>query len=267
MGSMIRGIDHLVIACADPAAAAVELESGIGLAATGGGRHEGAGTYNRIAWLADGSYLELVGIEDRAAAASAHALSDVLFPILDRGGGLAAYALADDDIETTVEALRAAGSAIGPVTHGSRRRDDGELVEWWMAHPPPELARRGLPFLIQHAYAGSEWGSLALADRATFRHPIGSPVVLARIDLATDDPPGLAALYHEHLGLEFWAVADLAVGGIGRHTVRLVPTRAIDAPAAVTLGADVDGPRTMDALGVRFDVERVELPLIAPSRT
>ena len=65
---MIRGIDHLVIACADPDAAARELEEAIGIAATGGGRHVGRGTFNRIAWLADGSYLELIGVDDRDAA-------------------------------------------------------------------------------------------------------------------------------------------------------------------------------------------------------
>ena len=65
---MIRGIDHLVIACADPDAAATELESNLGLTAAGGGRHQGLGTFNRIVWLADGSYLELIGVEDREAA-------------------------------------------------------------------------------------------------------------------------------------------------------------------------------------------------------
>ena len=65
---MIRGIDHLVIACADPDVAAAEFESSLGLVATGGGRHEGLGTFNRIVWLADGSYIELIGIDDADAA-------------------------------------------------------------------------------------------------------------------------------------------------------------------------------------------------------
>src|SRR5688500_3141679 len=60
---MIRGIDHLVIACAEPDQAAGELESALGLTAAGGGRHAGLGTFNRIAWLADGSYLELIGVD------------------------------------------------------------------------------------------------------------------------------------------------------------------------------------------------------------
>ena len=45
-------------------AAAATLESELGIAVTGGGRHPGAGSWNRIAWLADASYLELIGIDD-----------------------------------------------------------------------------------------------------------------------------------------------------------------------------------------------------------
>ncbi len=65
---MIRGIDHLVIACPDPDEAAATLESELGIAVTGGGRHPGAGSWNRIAWLADASYLELIGIDDPGLA-------------------------------------------------------------------------------------------------------------------------------------------------------------------------------------------------------
>ena len=50
--AMVTGIDHLVIAVPDLDSAAQELEQGIGLAVTGGGRHADAGTANRIAFLA-----------------------------------------------------------------------------------------------------------------------------------------------------------------------------------------------------------------------
>ena len=39
---------------------AAELEASVGLGATGGGRHPGQGTVNRLVWLGD-SYLELIG--------------------------------------------------------------------------------------------------------------------------------------------------------------------------------------------------------------
>ncbi len=260
---MIRGIDHLVIACADPNAAAAELESSLGLACTGGGRHAGRGTWNRLAWLADGSYIELIGVEDRDLAMQGPTGAAAV-AVLDAGdAGLATYALRDDALETTVSAVRAGGSSIGPVTHGSRVRDDGELVEWWAAFPEAPLGPDAPPFLIQHAAVDAEWGPAAMAERAAFIHPIGSPVILARLDVATNDPPSSAAILHEQLGLDFWAVADLAVADVGPHVLRLVPRREMPVPAVVTLGADVGASQTFELLGMRFDVERVALPVPA----
>src|SRR5512135_881340 len=66
---MLRGIDHLVIACPDVDAAAAELEATLGLRATGGGRHERLGTENRIVWLGD-AYLELIGVVEPTLAAT-----------------------------------------------------------------------------------------------------------------------------------------------------------------------------------------------------
>jgi hypothetical protein len=232
--------------------------------ASGGGRHPGLGTFNRIAWLADGSYLELIGVDDREAATSSPVGAAAVRALEDHGGGLATWALSDDDVELAIGAL--AEGAFGPVTHGSRASSDGEVVEWWSAMPALPLAPDAVPFLIQHAYVGAEWGHAAMSDRATFRHPIGSPVTLVRLDIATDDPPSTAATLHEQLGVDFWAVADLAVADIGPHVVRLVPRREMSVPAVVTLAADVESPRTVELLGMRFDVERAELPLRVTDR-
>ena len=256
---MFRGIDHLVIACADPDAAATELESALGVTASGGGRHDGMGTRNRIAWLADGSYLELIGVEDREAALRSPVGAAAVATLDAHGGGLATYALRDDELERTIGALPE--GAFGPVTHGSRTRPDGERVEWWAALPEAPLAPGAVPFLIQHAYVGAEWSHAALADRASFRHPLGSPVILARLDLATGDPPSVAATLHDQLGIDFWAVADLAVADIGPHVLRMVPRREMAVPAVITLAAEVESPRTAELLGLRFDIERVQLPV------
>lgn len=262
---MIRGIDHLVIACADPDAAATELEKGLGLTAAGGGRHAGLGTFNRIVWLADRSYIELIGVDDREVAMRSPVGAAAVAALDAHGGGLATWALSDDELELTLGALPE--GAFGPMIRGGRTRPDGELVEWWVAFPSEPLASGGVPFLIQHALVGSEWGPPALAERAAFRHPLGSPVILARLDLATGDPPSAAAALHEQLGLDFWAVADLAVADIGPHVVRLVPRREMPVPAVVTLGAEVETARTVELLGLRFDVERVVMPLPVAERS
>jgi hypothetical protein len=259
---MVTGIDHLVIAVPDLDSAARELEQGIGLAVTSGGRHPGAGTANRIAFLADGSFLELIAVEDADAAQAQPLGSAVVRALASGGDGLVTYALVDDHLETTVPELQANGSSIGDVRHGSRVREDGEVVDWWTAQPET-LGLDQVPFLIRHAAVGAEWGPAALAERQSFVHPIGSPVVLTRLDIATPDPLELAARYFRELGLEFWAVVDLAVCTIGRHVIRLVPTREMDTVAAITIGAEVDGPRSSQILNLRIDVEPVAAPVAA----
>lgn len=259
---MIRGIDHLVIAVRDLDAAADELRRALGLAFTAGGRHPGAGTANRIAFLGE-PYLELIGVED-AEAAGLRPIGAAACRALEVGGGLATYALVDDALETTVAELQANGSSIGPVEHGSRVRADGELVEWWTA-TFERLGPDRAPFLIRHAPTGVEWDPQAVAARSAFRHPIGSPVALVRLDLATPDPPSLAADYAAALGVEFWAVADLAVWNAGPHTVRLRPLSEMPVPAVVTLAAGVAAPRSIQALGMRFDVEPSEPAAPTPS--
>jgi hypothetical protein len=249
---MLRGIDHLVIAVGDLDAASAELEQTLGLAFTAGGRHPGAGTQNRIAFLGE-PYLELIAVDDPDAARE-RPIGAAALRALEAGGGLATYALLDDALEVTVAELRANDSAIGAATPGSRERPDGERVEWATA----TLERLGPdrpPFLIRHTATGPEWSHAALAERRAFRHPIGSPVALHRLDIATPDPPGLAAEYFAQLGLELWAVADLAVMTIGPHTIRLVPTHEMPVAAEIVLGADVPAPRTVDALNVRFSIE------------
>jgi hypothetical protein len=98
------------------------------------------------------------------------------------------------------------------------------------------------------------------------RHLIGSAAMLVRLDIATPDPPALAAEYAAEIGVEFWAVADLAVTTVGPHAIRLVPSREMEVPAAVVIGADVEGPRTLETLGLRFDIEPVKLPAAVPAR-
>ena len=128
---MLLGIDHLVIAVRDLDDAADELERRVGLAATGGGRHPTLGTQNRLAWLGD-TYLELVSIADRSVAEGSW-LGVPTLAALERGDGLATWAIATDSIDADVEALRAIGSGFGESTPGERLRPDGAVVRWRLA--------------------------------------------------------------------------------------------------------------------------------------
>jgi hypothetical protein len=248
---MPSGIDHIVIAMPDPEAAAAEITQRVGLAFTAGGRHPGLGTFNRIAFLGD-AYLELMGVEDHGEA-EGWAIGAAAVRALERGGGFATWALADETIRTTVARLQANGSQIGPVTHGSRERPDGERLEWWTA-TPPELGPDRPPFLIKHLAAGAERGAEALATRRAFVHPVGGPVSLLGIKLAVADPVALAAACRDQVGLEFQSIGSAIVAAVGRHTIQLVAGSGPEATLNVKLGVGgwVEPGHSLKALGVEF---------------
>ena len=133
-----------------------------------------------------------------------------------RVAGWPPYALRDDELELTVAALQAAGSSIGPVTYGSRTRDDGELVEWWTAFPASPLGSDRPPVPDPARLCRRRMGPRGARRACRLRHPIGSPVILSRLDVAAADPPSTAAMLHAEIGLDVWAVADLAVAPVGQ---------------------------------------------------
>jgi catechol 2,3-dioxygenase-like lactoylglutathione lyase family enzyme len=247
---MASGIDHVVIAVADPDAAATELTEKVGLAFTAGGRHAGLGTFNRIAFLGD-AYLELMGVDDPVAAGR-WAIGAAAVRVLERGGGFATYGLVDDAVRTTVRRLQANGSAIGPVVHGSRELPDGERVEWWTASLP-ELGPDQPPFLIRHAAWGSEWGADAMAARRAFLHPAGTRASLLGLELAVPDPLWLAAECSLQVGPEFQAIGRAAIATTGGQIIRFVPALAGTDPAArMTLRIGSGPTRSLSAVGVEF---------------
>ena len=237
---MRPGIDHLVIAVPDPDSAAALLGAAIGLAVTGGGRHELAGTFNRLAFLGD-TYLELIGVFDRTLVGSPEAspVGRAAMAVLDAGReGLATYALATDDVAGEVVALRAAGSPISDAVPGSRRRADGELVRWVTAFPDlgPDLP----PFLIEHEPLGAEWGADAREARAAFRHPAGGAVRLEALTIPVPDVRAAAGRYRDEVGLE---VDDADTTRVGDQVIALVPAEEGDGGARATPVFDLVGER------------------------
>lgn len=246
---MILGIDHLVVAVADPDAAAARLEADLGVVFAGGGRHALAGTFNRLAFLGD-TYLELIGVFDRrlVVANPAFAVSGAALAVLDADReGLATYALATDDCAAEVARLRAMGSPIDGATSGARVRPDGETVRWITAFPPlgPALP----PFLIEHEYLGPEWGAEARAARAEVRQPVGGAVRLASLELPVADVADAEARYRTTLGITFDPGCRAEVGGQGIVLREAGP--AATEPVVVLAGTDAGAP-SLDL--VRFGV-------------
>ena len=221
---MLLGIDHLVIAVADPDAAAADLESALGLAATGGGRHEKAGTFNRLIFLGD-TYVELIGVWDRALAA-ANPIGAAALSALDAGmPGLVTWAIATDDARREVASLRSAGSPIGDAVPGERIRPDGAAVRWHVAFAPPLGADRP-PFLIEHERGGPEWSDEARDTRAAFVHPFGGRARIVGLELAVGRPAEVASAFAQTIGVAFRPAPGAGPGElealVGDHSIRLV---------------------------------------------
>ncbi len=248
---MLLGIDHLVVAVRSVEAAADVMERDLGLAATGGGRHEAMGTYNRLAFLGD-TYIELIGVFDATLVRSSRSFAvggAALRQLEERGEGLATYALATDDVTRDVARLRAAGSPIGEPVAGSRVRPDGELVRWVCAFP--ELGPERPPFLIEHEAAGAEWGDEARATRAAFRHPGGGRVRLTALALPVANVAGVAREYGSVLGITFGEGWRAALG------VQSIALRVGEGTPVVELAGE---PGTAPLDVVRFGVRWRRVP-------
>ena len=251
---MLLGIDHIVIACHDPEAAAERITAEVGLAARGGGRHPRFGTFNRLIWLGD-AYLELMGVSDRDLARR-RGIGAATLALLERGEeGFASFAIASDNLAGDVAILRAAGAPYDEPKPGERDRPDGEVVRWATALPD-RLGPDGLPFIIEHQYEGSEWGPDARSARADAVHPFGGTAVLARLELAVHDPSAAAWRHHAGAGLAILPEADGSRSlPVGPQLLRFVPRAAATPAASIVIGGTVGQPRSVDILGCRFVVE------------
>jgi hypothetical protein len=246
---VLTGIDHLVIAVADPDEAVSALESSLGLASGGGGRHERLGTFNRLVWLGD-TYLELIGVFDADLAAASWVGVPTL-RALASGSGLATWAIATDGIEEDVEALRERGSDLAEPIPGERVRPDGRIVRWRLS-APARLDRDLPPFLIEHDPTAAEWTFDDRMARAT------GPARLTTLEIAVGDVSATIGRYLRTTGLRFRP--SLSGGGardadVGTQTVRLRPSRAA-AIAPVTIHLSIAGASTSetDLLGCRWIV-------------
>jgi hypothetical protein len=232
----LLGVDHVVLACADPDATAAALETRLGLAATGGGRHDALGTMNRLVWLGD-AYLELVGIFDSGLASQSWLGRPVAAALEgDHDGGLVTWAIAVDDLDVALRWAPPDAGLIGPVD-GERRRPDGRTVRWRLVRPE-EIAPTA-PFLIEHDLEAAEWSPSERAARADEQHPLGGRARLASLEVQTASPAVAAGRLRSFLAASVEPAGRAAVRvRLGGQEVRFVAARP-GSPAVVDVVADV----------------------------
>jgi catechol 2,3-dioxygenase-like lactoylglutathione lyase family enzyme len=255
---VLLGIDHVVLAVEDPDATVATLAEKLGLDAAGGGRHEALGTFNRLVWLGD-SYLELIGVFDRERAADSWIGRPVL-EALGRGGGLATWAVAVDDLDRQLTWLPPDAGFVGPLD-GERARPDGRVVRWRLAHPP--ALSPTTPFLIEHDRTGAEWTPEERAAREAERHANGARVRLTGIEAATETAPVAAGRLRRLLSTSAEPAGRGAVRVVlGGQEIRVVVARARGA-AAVDLLGDVQLPRRRSVMVGDCEI-RLSGPPVAP---
>jgi catechol 2,3-dioxygenase-like lactoylglutathione lyase family enzyme len=216
---MLRGIDHLVIAVPD-LAAAMKTYRDLGFTVVAGGRHTGIGTDNALIAFRDSSYLELVGFYEPRP-------DHRWWTPLQQGGGLVDFCLQTDDLAADAAALRAAGVDMGELEPRHRRRPDGVEVRWLCA-----LARgacRGVaPFILAEETGRDERvpGQRAHANGVTG---------VGRVTVAVHDLSAVRGWYEMALGAPGH---DLACPELGATGVRFtIGPHAFEFLAATGAGA------------------------------
>jgi hypothetical protein len=160
-------LDHVIYATANLDAAASRVESELGLATVGGGRHEGHGTHNRIVPLG-GGYLELMAVADAGEAPGSPIGSALQTRLADRGDGLFAWAVAVDDVAGVADRLGL------PIITVSRQGMTARLVGVGEALPNPVL-----PFFIERDEGIRDPGVGADAGGITWLEVAGDGEALA----------------------------------------------------------------------------------------
>lgn len=182
-------IDHVIYAAADLDAATARFEAQLGVAAAGGGRHEGHGTHNRIVPLG-GGYLEVLGVADAREAADSPFGRGLLGRLEQDGDGWLAWAVAVPDVAAVARRLGTAPATIR--REGLSARLTG-VVEAMREPLLPFFISRD-PGVADPGAGGDAGGITALeltGDAARLEHWLDGARLPVRV---VDGPPGLRAV-------------------------------------------------------------------------
>ncbi len=171
---MIKGIDHIVIAVRDLAAASDDYAR-LGFTVTPGGEHTGGATHNALISFGDGSYFELIAFREPDRPQE-----HKWWATFAKGEGTVDFALLAADVAAEAARLSGAGIDIDGPQDGGRLRPDGERIAWRNLG----LAAAGspLPFVIEDVTPRE----MRVPPGAATVHPIGVTGIAGVILLVAD---------------------------------------------------------------------------------
>ncbi len=163
-------LDHLVVATPDLSATVAALTAALGVAPVAGGRHDGIGTRNHLLGLAEGGYLEVIGIDTGAptpAAPRPFGLDTLDAP------RLSAWLVRVDGLAAAVEKARAAGHDPGDPRPLGRTTPEGVELCWELATPADTSGVAVVPYLIDWLDSPHPSAALPTVDLVSFTatHP------------------------------------------------------------------------------------------------
>lgn len=173
-------VDHVLLPVAALDEAVRRLHDRFGLQSIAGGRHPKVGTANMIVPLGS-QYLELIAIVDPAEAAGS-LLGRRVSRALKDGKTFVAWALRTQDLDAVRGKLQAAGWDLPPVTEGSRKRPDGQVLSWRTQNVDSSANLSAIPFVIEWRIPdGLHPGQTLAAHR-------GGVTTLRRVVVGARDP-------------------------------------------------------------------------------
>jgi Glyoxalase-like domain len=167
-------IDHIIYAHPDLDVAVAEIKRRFGVLATGGGKHPGRGTHNKLLALGARTYLEIIAPDPNQPEPSEprpYGVEGITH------GALVGWAIAAHDIEASLTHARSQGFDPGWVLDGHRVDSTGTLLRWRLTQNA--LAAGLIPFLIN-------WGD---TQHPALSAPAG--LVLRSVRLEHPEPPSL----------------------------------------------------------------------------
>jgi Glyoxalase-like domain len=198
--TLLSKVDHLVYAAPNLQAGIERVEQLIGVRATPGGQHPGAGTRNALVSLGPATYLEIIGPDpDQPTPKEPRTFGIDSLP----APRLVTWAAKAGSLEDLVRDARSHGIAFGTVGAGSRKTPQGTLLQWRYTSPRTVIADGIVPFFIDwgqtpHPATSAAAGATLVGLRA--EHPDAERVqrMLTQLGLAlqvTKGPsPALVAI-------------------------------------------------------------------------
>ena len=146
LGAADLKIDHVTAAGTDLKAMQAKLAA-IGIRSYFGGPHSNHATQMALTSFPDGSYLELIALQDQPdpQAVAAHYWS----PYMRKNAGPAAWAVRVPDVPAEAARLRGAGVEVTPPSRSGRERPDGVRLDWETANVGPGPNGTFFPFIIR----------------------------------------------------------------------------------------------------------------------